>query len=165
MFAKTTKRNIGAWCSEIVRVHLQSGSRRGRELKVNLEEIWPTGALFLTSTRIPSLTRLRFRCWDYEYHGEVIARKFSKSLGYFVEMRFDSGCRWTEQQYRPRHFFNPLVLLANRIFEATLRDPGDTQGSLTRPLSFAAAVSCSKHAAPSTAALGASYHVAQRISF
>jgi len=109
------------WCSQMLRLHLQYRSGRPRRLNANLEEIWSSGALFLTGVRIPPLTRLWFDCGGSEFHGKVIARTFSERLGYFVEMRFDPGNRWSEREFRPKHLFNPLLLLANRIFEATLR--------------------------------------------
>jgi hypothetical protein len=107
------------FCSEILNLHLQSKAGRIRTLKVNLEEIWSSGALFLTNVRIRPFTPFRFVGGGYEFRGQVIARKLMRGLGYFVEMRFDPKSSWSEQKYRPQHFFNPLVLLANRIFETT----------------------------------------------
>ena len=40
-------------CSEILEFHLQSGAGREREFSANLEEIWPTGALFQSDARTP----------------------------------------------------------------------------------------------------------------
>jgi len=107
-------------CSEILNLYLQPRAGRGRKLKANLEEIWSSGALFRTDVRIREATSLWFVGGGCEFRGEVIAQTLSRGLGYFVEMRFQPGCRWSEQKYRPKHLFNPLVLLANRIFEATL---------------------------------------------
>jgi hypothetical protein len=117
-------------CSEILDLHVQSREGRKRELKVNLEEIWSSGALFLTDVRIPPSTSLWFEGGGCEFRGQVIARTLLRELGYFIEMRFHPGCTWSEQKYRPRHLFNPLVLLANRIFEATLPAPGSPSGGL-----------------------------------
>jgi len=107
-------------CSEILNLHLQPHTGRGRELEVNLEEIWPSGALFLTNKRIRKSTSLWFEGGGCEFRGEAVARTLSTGLVYFVEMRFQPGCRWSESKDRPAHLFNPLVLLANKIFEATL---------------------------------------------
>ena len=112
--------NNGILCSEIVSLQVQSKAGRAREVKVNLEEIWSSGALFQTDARIPARTPLRFTRGGCEFRGEASVRTFLKGLGSFIEMRFDADCRWSEQKYRPKHHFNPLVLLANRIFEATL---------------------------------------------
>ncbi len=111
------------FCSEILNLHLQSKAGRVRTLKVNLEEIWASGALFLTNTRIKPLTPFRFVGGGYEFQGQVIAQKLLRGLGYFVELQFDPKFTWSEQKYRPQHLFNPLVLLANRIFETTLCAP------------------------------------------
>jgi hypothetical protein len=109
------------FCSEILNLHLQPKAGRERTLKANLEEIWPSGALFQTDARISPETEFSFMGGGYEFRGHVIARKLVRGLGYFVEMRFDPSHNWSEKKYRPQHFFNPLVLLANRIFETTLR--------------------------------------------
>jgi hypothetical protein len=110
-------------CSEILKVHLQSRFGRERELKVNLEEIWSSGALLRTDARIREFTCLWFVGGGCEFRGNVIARTLHRGLGYFVEMRFDPGCTWSGQKYCPKHLFNPLVLLANRIFEGTFYPP------------------------------------------
>lgn len=118
------KRDRGVMlCSEILHLRVRSREGRERELKGNLEEIWSSGALFLTDVPIRPLTSLRFAVGGCEFRGRVIARTLLTGLGYFIEMRFHPGCTWSEQKYRPKHFFNPLVLLANRIFERTPHPP------------------------------------------
>jgi hypothetical protein len=113
----------GVLCSEIVDLHLQSSALRERELKVNLEEIWATGALFQTEVRLPPSTSLWFSGGGFEFRGKVITQTSIKGIGYLVEMRFEPGCTWSLRKYRPKHFFNPMVLLANRIFEAMPNPP------------------------------------------
>ena len=110
-------------CSELLKLHLQSKAGRERELTINLEEIWSSGALFQTDARIPLFTPLRFAGGGFEFRGQAISRTLIKGLGYFIEMRFYPSCTWSEQKYRPKHLFNPLVLLANGIFEATPHPP------------------------------------------
>jgi hypothetical protein len=115
-------------CSEIISLHFQDGAGPDRELKANLEEIWQAGAILWTDVRIRQYTSLWFRGGGFEFQGEVIGNTVLNGLGYFIEMRFDRACSWSEQKYRPKHLFNPLVLLANRVFETTLcatRSPFD----------------------------------------
>ena len=115
-------------CSEIVNLHVQVGAGRDRELKANLEEIWTAGAILWTDVRIRQCTSLWFRGGGFELRGQVVAQKLLRGLGYLVEMRFHPGCGWSKQKYRPKHLLNPLVLLANRVFETTLcatRSPFD----------------------------------------
>jgi|SRR5579863_1216514 len=126
----------GMLCSEILNLRLQSRAGRARELKVNLEEIWSSGALFLTDVPIPPFTSLRFAGGGCEFRGRVIARTLLGGLGYFIEMRFHPGCTWSEEKYRPKHLFNPLVLLANRIFESTPHPPISPPGDFL-PATFA----------------------------
>jgi hypothetical protein len=106
-------------CSAILDLHVHSKEGRERELKVNLEEIWSSGALFLTDVPIRPATSLWFAGGGCEFRGQVITPTLLRGLGYFIEMRFHPSCIWSEQKYRPKHLFNPLVLLANRIFEGT----------------------------------------------
>lgn len=116
-------------CSEILDLHLQRRRGRERALKANLEEIWPSGALLMTDSRVHPFTSLWFVGGGSKFQGEVIAETLAKGLGYFVEIRFHPDCRWSERRYRPQHLFNPLVLLANKIFEATLHSPRNLFGS------------------------------------
>src|ERR1700733_11252778 len=118
MDTKAARRSM--LCSEIVNLHLQADEGRNRILKANLEEIWPAGAIFWTDVRIRQYTALSFLGGGCEFRGQVSAQKLLRGLGYLVEMQFQPGCRWSEQKYRPKHLFNPLVLLANRVFETTL---------------------------------------------
>jgi hypothetical protein len=126
MDTKAARRSM--LCSEIVNVHLQPAEGRNRVLKANLEEIWREGAILWTDARIRQSTSLWFLGGGLELRGQVVAQRLLRGLGYMVEMRFHPGCSWSEQKYRPKHLFNPLVLLANRVFETTLcatRSPFD----------------------------------------
>ena len=129
----------GVMCSEIVSLHLQSRKGSERQLKVNLEEIWSSGALFQTDLPIRPFASLWFVGGSCEFRGHVIARTLVRGLGYFIEMRFHPSCVWSEQEYCPKHLFNPLVLLGNRILEATLHTPISAPGGLS-PGTFARTV-------------------------
>ena len=117
-------------CSEILSLRLQP--REGREctLKVNLEEIWSSGALFQTDVPIRPFTSVRFAAGGCEFHGKVIAQELFIGLGYFVEMRFHPGCLWSEHKYRPKHLFNPEVLLPNKLLEGTQQQPSGPSDAL-----------------------------------
>jgi hypothetical protein len=118
MDTKAARRSM--LCSEIVNLHVQEGAGLDRVLKANLEEIWPAGAILWTDVRIRQHTALWFLGGGLELSGPVVAQRLVRGLGYLVEMQFHPGCRWSEHKYRPKHLFNPLVLLANRVFETTL---------------------------------------------
>jgi hypothetical protein len=120
----------GMLCSEILDLHLQSKSGKEHEVKVNLEEIWASGAVFLTDEPIRPFTSLWFAGAGCEFRGQAVSQTLSRGLGYFIEMQFDPGCAWSERDYRPKHHFNPLVALANRIFEGTLHAPSGPSGGL-----------------------------------
>ncbi len=113
-------------CSEILNLYLQPRVGRERKLTANLEEIWSSGALLRTDARIHKCTPLWFVGGGRKFQGEAIAGTLVRGLGYFVEIQFHRDCRWSERKYRPQHLFNPLVLLANKLFEATLCTPGSS---------------------------------------
>ncbi len=116
-------------CSEILSLRLQSREGREYRLNVNLEEIWSSGALFQTEVPIRPLTSVSFAVGGCEFRGQVIAHELFIGLGYFIEMRLHPSCLWSEHKYRPKHLFNPEVLLPNRILEGTPhspRSPSDT---------------------------------------
>jgi hypothetical protein len=143
-----TRARGGMLCSEILHLRLQSRAGCGRELTVNLEEIWSSGALFLTDVPIRPFTPLRFAGGGCEFRGQAIARTLLRGLGYFIEMQFHPGYAWSEQKYRPKHLFNPLVLLANRIFEGMPHPPiSPAEGLLPATFAGRTALASFKHAA------------------
>jgi hypothetical protein len=79
-------------CSEIVNLHVQVGTGRDCELKANLEEIWPAGAVLWTDVRIRQYTSLWFLGGGLELRGQMVAQRLLRGLGYLVEMRFHPGC-------------------------------------------------------------------------
>ena len=141
----TNQTNGRTLCSEILSLRLQSKAGHEREMKVNLEEIWSSGALFLTDKPIRPFTSLWFAAGGCEFRGQVIGRTLLKGLGYFIEMQFNPGYTWSDQKYRPKHLFNPFVLLANRIFEGTLKaTSGSFEGLLPAKLATTAALASFK---------------------
>lgn len=139
---KTKNIRSSLLCSEILNLHLHFKAGRERELKANLEEIWSAGALFLSDVRVPCCASLWFEAGGHRFRGKIASRKFFKGLGYFLEVHFARDSRWSEQKFRPKHFFNPLLMLADRIFEATPHPPVSpaeampTASSFSVPLAF-----------------------------
>ncbi len=123
-------------CSEILNLHLRFKAGRERELSANLEEIWSSGALFLTDVRVPCCASLTFSAGGHQFRGTIASRKFFKGLGYFIEVQLAPSSRWSEQKYQPKHFFNPLMMLADRIFEATPHPPVSPPEGLLPPVTF-----------------------------
>jgi hypothetical protein len=97
-------------CSELVDVRYQAGGGRQAALVGNLEEIWKSGARLLVETPVPPRARLVFRCRQASFRATVTAcvRDF---LGYFLEVSFEEGSRWSPRKARPKHLFDPARLL------------------------------------------------------
>ena len=126
-----TNQDRGAvMCSEILTLRLQSREGRECRLKVNLEEIWSSGALFQTDVPLGPFTSVWFAAGGCEFRGRVIAQEFFIGLGYFIEMRFHPSCLWSDHKYRPKHLFNPEVLVPNRISEGTPHPPSSRSDAL-----------------------------------
>ena len=135
-------------CSEILNLHLQAGTGRERELKANLEEIWPTGAIFWIDRQIREFTSLWFLGGGVKFRGQVVAQTLLGGFGCLIEMRFHPSCKWSERKYHPKYLFNPLVLLADRIFETTLY-ARQTLPAGPRPVAFARTAAMSSFKAAS----------------
>lgn len=108
-------RNLGTGerrylCSDLVEVEIRGHAGRQTNVIGNLEEIWSSGAVLLLEIPVPRRSRLAFRCRQTLFHATVTscARQF---LGYFVELRFDAGWRWSRRKVRPKHLFDPATLL------------------------------------------------------
>src|ERR1700722_18564248 len=102
-------------CSDLLKLRLQSKAGRKRDVEANLEEIWSSGAVFLTDARVPVCSSMSFTAGEKEFRAVVTSRRFRKGLGYYVEVQFATNSHWSEQLYRPKHLFNPLMTLANKI--------------------------------------------------
>lgn len=97
-------------CSELVTARWVSEFGSEREVVVNLEEIWSSGATLQSPGPIRSKTPLDIRTPKLELSGVVrICR--ADFTGYFVEMEFDEDVRWSRELYEPEHLFDPRSLL------------------------------------------------------
>jgi hypothetical protein len=72
-------------------------------VSANLEEIGESSALVLTETRIRLGTMVALDCKTRELKGIVESCILDEILGFFVEIRLDSECRWSQQWFTPQH--------------------------------------------------------------
>jgi hypothetical protein len=91
------------WCSELVSVICRHDGGRRLAVSANLEEIGESSALVLSETWIRLGTRVAVDCKTRELKGIVESCIHDENLGFFVEIRLDSECRWSPQWFAPQH--------------------------------------------------------------
>ncbi|HBY62807.1 MAG TPA: hypothetical protein DEH78_23535 [Solibacterales bacterium] len=97
-------------CSELVTVQWSLERGPTRETTANLEEIWSTGAVVLSETRIPENVPVRIQTATVVLTGSVRS-SLDSMLGNFVEIDFAPSCLWDPGVYLPEHLLDPAVLL------------------------------------------------------
>ena len=96
----------GEWrylCSELVEVDYETAPGNFLKLDGNLEEIAPTGAILLLEVSVRRGNALTFRAQNRRLRGVVDSWLYEPPLGYFVTVRFEEGCEWREEDFRPAH--------------------------------------------------------------
>jgi hypothetical protein len=91
------------WFSELVSVICRLDNGWCLAVSGNLEEIGELSALVLTETRIRLGTKVAIGCKAQELKGVVESCTLAEPLGFFVEIRFDSECHWTQRWFAPQH--------------------------------------------------------------
>lgn len=77
-----------------------------------MEEIGKSSALVLTETGIRPGTKVIVDCKTHKLKGVVESRWLDEHLGFFVEIRFNSGCRWSQRQFVPEHLLPQFKVTA-----------------------------------------------------
>ncbi len=91
------------WCSELVSVICRHDDGRLLKLSGNLEEIGESSALVLTETGIRIGTKVTVDCKTHKLTGVVQSRSLDEHLGFFVEIRLNSECHWSQRRFVPEH--------------------------------------------------------------
>jgi hypothetical protein len=94
-------------CSDLVSVHWRSSRKKERIEAAVLEEISAEGAVIQLESAIASQTAIRLNCPAIEFDGIVRESWREEELGYFAEIAFNAGQRWSIDVYRPRHLLEP----------------------------------------------------------
>ncbi len=96
-------------CSDLVQLEWADDRGVSRRSVAILEEINPSGALLLLDVdQVPRRSHpvLLSPCG---YAGKARQRQISES-GVLLEITFNRGVRWSLDDYRPRHAFDPRTL-------------------------------------------------------
>ena len=96
-------------CSELVRLEWTSQFGRSRSATANLEEIEERGAVLQCDGPIRRGTRIRIRTPGVDLNGVVLGCT-ADFIGYFLEVEFVKGSRWSREVYEPAHLLDPRSL-------------------------------------------------------
>ncbi len=101
-------------CAELVEIIWTDKSGRSRRRVANLEDISLSGICLQAETSIPQGTLLTMRYGDGELVGTV-RYCVLRDGAHFLGVRFEEGCRWSTQHFRPQHLLDPQELVDRAI--------------------------------------------------
>jgi hypothetical protein len=101
-------------CAELVQISWKDGSGRKRRRVANLEDISLTGICLQMESRLPEGALLSMQYGDGELIGTVRYCMF-RDNAYFIGIRFEEGCRWSTQHFRPQHLLDPRELVERAV--------------------------------------------------
>jgi hypothetical protein len=84
-------------CSELVALKVGSTTST-----VNLEEIWPGGAVLEAESAVEDGTQVEIRCADAFFAGRI-ARVEPHEFGWRVEVAFSPLTPWDPEKFKPQH--------------------------------------------------------------
>ncbi len=96
-------------CADLVEIHWEDKSGRTRRAVANLEDISMSGACLQLENAIPLKSRVRVTYGGGSLEGEVRYCVY-REIGYFLGVKFDQENKWSQQQFRPQHLFDPRRL-------------------------------------------------------
>lgn len=101
-------------CAELVEIIWTDKSGRPRRRVANLEDISLTGICLQVETLIPEGTLITMRYGDGELVGAVRYCAL-RDGAHFLGVRFEEGCRWSTQHFRPQHLLDPQELVDRAV--------------------------------------------------
>lgn len=103
-------------CSNLLSVHLPADGGGEREIVGNLEEIATLGAYLNVEEFLDVGLHLRLVCsnrqQNCELKGVVVDCNYDVSTGYYIDVKFSPGYRWSPELFKPKHLIRASTLLA-----------------------------------------------------
>ncbi len=90
-------------CSELISVTYEDNLGGTHEASANLEEISSDAVTLLLDGCAKRGRRLSFVTQGQQLSGVVESCTWEPELGYFVAVRLDESCRWSDAQFTPEH--------------------------------------------------------------
>jgi hypothetical protein len=92
-------------CADLVRVEWELHDGAPQSATANLEDISPTGACLQMEAPIPPEATLVVQHRRGVLHGRVKYCVF-REIGYFIGVAFDTGTKWSPQEFEPEHMLD-----------------------------------------------------------
>ena len=102
-------------CADLVDVQWKDQTGRVRRSVANLEDISLSGACLQVERPVPLGTPYRITYPKGVLNGKVKYCVF-REIGYFLGIEFETGSRWSRNDFRPQHLLDPRHLV-NRTTE------------------------------------------------
>lgn len=109
-------------CADLVEVRWKDKSDRNRRAVANLEDISESGVCLQMEVEIPLTTVVRIRYSDGEFLG-VVQHCDYQEIGYYLGVRFEAGCEWSQSSFKPEHLLDPRELVERAPVRARNRVP------------------------------------------
>lgn len=94
--------------------HLVAVVWTGGRTSANMEKIWPGGATLNSEEALEPGTRIRLEAPEFTLETRVVHCKVEDD-GYFVDVAFEPGYRWTPEHFEPAHLTDPDILLVRKL--------------------------------------------------
>lgn len=95
------------FCSHLVAVRLPGPERQLREIVANIEEISSTGMCLNLEEPLDRGLSLRIEASNrgraHSFSATVVDCQEEPPMGYYAQLEFDSGCRWSPLAFEPEH--------------------------------------------------------------
>lgn len=97
-------------CADLVDVRWKDKSDRSRRAVAILEDISQSGVCLQMEVEMPLTTVVRITYPKGEFLGVVQYCEY-KEIGYYVGVRFEDGCEWSQTSFEPLHLLDPRELV------------------------------------------------------
>lgn len=97
-------------CADLVDVRWRDKTGKSCRAVANLEDISPSGACIQVDSQIPLGTAVEVSYPKGSFSGVVRYCSF-REIGFYIGLMFETGCRWSENSFKPMHLFDPRTLV------------------------------------------------------
>lgn len=96
-------------CADLVNVEWREAHGAIRKTVANLEDISQSGACLQVDDPIPLKATVRINHAGGELTGRIRYCVY-REIGYFLGVQFEPDSSWSQEDYTPRHLFDPRRL-------------------------------------------------------